>query len=96
MRVVERLLAEAIAGKQEFLAAVIPDRDREHAAQARKHARAPGLIAVDDHLGVGAAAKHKTRRFELAPQLHEIVDLAVEAHPHAAIGAAHRLVAGRR
>src|SRR5262249_6492140 len=56
---------------------------------------APLLVAVDDHLGVGAGAEGVAERFEARAQLGEVVDLAVEHRDDLAVLARHRLVAAR-
>ena len=54
--VVERLDPEAIAGQEQLLATLVPDRDREHPVEALDAPRAFLLVEVDDRLGVGVRA----------------------------------------
>ena len=73
----QRLHAEAVAREEQRLAVAIPQREREHAAEAL-HARfAPRLPRVDDDLGVAAGAEHVAERCQLRDQRLVVVDLAV-------------------
>ena len=91
--VVQRLLAHAIAPQEQSLPAHIPDREREHAVQTLDAGIAVFLVEMHQHFGVGPGAKSMTARFQLRPQLLEVVDLAVEDHPEGAVFVAHRLMA---
>src|SRR5450756_3106721 len=53
--VVEGLLAEAIAGTEEFAGVLIPDGKGEHATQAEKAFGAVLFVGVEDGFGVAAA-----------------------------------------
>jgi hypothetical protein len=92
LRVVDRLDADAIACEQQALPARIPDREREHAAEAFDAGIAPLLVPVDDHLGVGMGAEPVARALQLRAQVREVVDLAVERHPDAAVLVRQRLL----
>ena len=91
--VVDELDAGRIARQHEAARAFVPDRQAEHAVQVVEHRAAPLLVAVDDDLGVGARAELVAQPFEFAPQLGEVVDLAVEHDPHRLLHVGHRLVA---
>ena len=54
LRIDEGLLAEAIAGCHNTLVCAVPDREGEHADEARQKTFAPLLPAREQHLGVGA------------------------------------------
>ena len=45
---------------------------------AARDVRPPVLVAPQDHFGVGSDRNRRPQRLELAPQLAEVVDLAVE------------------
>ena len=94
--IAERLFADPVARKDQALRPPVPDGQREHAAQPAENACFPGVPAIDDDFGVAAAAEPVAQRFELLPNLEEIVDLAIVADPHRAVGARHRLMAGGR
>jgi hypothetical protein len=87
----ERLLAEAVACEEEAAAARIPHREGEHAAQALDHALAPVLPRAQQHLGVGVALERVPVALELAAQLAEVVDLAVERERQSRRLVPHRL-----
>jgi hypothetical protein len=91
--VVKRLDAEAVAREEQRLLALVPDGEREHAAQALHAGLAPGLPGVDDDLGVAAGAEHVPERRQLGHQLPVVVDLAVVDDDHGAIGVEQRLLA---
>lgn len=55
--------------------------------------RAVFLVAVDEHLGVGATVERVAFGLKLPPQLHKIVDLAVEYNDHAFVLVGHGLCA---
>ena len=93
-RPVERLDAEAIAREQQPPPRRVPDREREHAAEALDAVVAPLLVGVDDRFGVGARAVAVAGRFELRPDVGVVVDLAVEDDPDRAVFVRQRLLAG--
>src|SRR5919204_115428 len=75
--VVERLDPEAVACQDEPAPLRIPERYREHPAQALGKAQAVLLVQMEDHLGVAVRAEHVDGAIELAAQLAVVVDLAV-------------------
>jgi hypothetical protein len=75
--VVEGLDPEAVAGEDEPAPRGVPDRHREHPAQALGEAPPPLLVAVDEHLRVRARPEPMAGPLELPAQLREVVDLAV-------------------
>src|SRR5439155_22529077 len=64
-RPVERLDAEAIADEEQPPLRRVPDREREHAAEAMDALLAPFLVGMDDRLGVAPGAVDVTARFEI-------------------------------
>jgi hypothetical protein len=92
---VEWLDAEAIAGEEELPPLRVPDREREHAAQAFEATLAPLLVRVHDHFRVAVRAEPVAERFELALQLGEVVELPVVRDPERAILVRDRLLAAR-
>ena len=95
---VERLDAERIAGQQELARVVVPEREREHPAQHRHRVGPPEREQAQHDRRVAARLERLAGLLEVAPQILEVVDLAVEDDgPVAAAGAVgHRLVAGGR
>ena len=63
----------------------------KYAAQLLEHVGAPGLVAVDDGLGVAVRDEGVAQRLELGAELLEVVDLAVERDGHGAVGVLHGL-----
>ena len=89
--VVQRLDAEVIACGEQRLRAGIPQREGEHAAQARDQPFAPCMPTRYESLGIARGAKGPSAARELVAQLAEVVDLAVEDHGDLAVGTRHRL-----
>jgi len=85
---VKRLDAEGIAGEQQAAAAVVPEREGEHATQPRDHAHAVALIEMQQNLGVGLRSKDPALGFQFGAQGAEAVDFAVVGDPNQAIGCA--------
>src|SRR5205823_14845688 len=94
--VVERLLADPVASENEPACSPVPECECKHAAQPGDDLRPPGVPAVDDDLGIAAAAKGITELLEVAADLSEVVDFPVIANPDVPIRTCHRLVSGRR
>src|SRR5205823_1208324 len=72
----------------------VPEREREHAAEAIDRALAPLLVRVNDHLGVGVRAESMAGLLQGGSDLREVIDLAVEDHPDGSIFIGERLIAG--
>ncbi len=73
---------------------LVPQAEREHAAQPREHVDAPGVVSAQHHFGVGPAGEAVAARFELLFQREEVVGLAVVGDARRTVVAAHRLRAG--
>src|SRR5262249_6881002 len=87
----QRLLAEAVAREDHASLSRVPDREREHAAQAMDDLLAPLLIGAQQDLGVRIEREAVAEPDQLAPQLAEVVDLAVEGQREPCGVVAHRL-----
>ena len=61
---------------------------------ASTHRRPRLLVEVDDHLGVALGGEAMAAAQQVAPQLAEVVDLAVEDDDDRAVLVVDRLVAG--
>ncbi len=93
LHIIERLHAHPVAGDEKRSVALVPDREREHAAQSLEQAlESPGLKTVRQHLGVRAAAKPVSRRLEFLPKFGMVIDLAVVDGPDRAVLARDGLV----
>ena len=92
---VERLDAERIAGQQEPARVVVPEREGEHPAQHPHRVRRPEREQAQHDRGVAGRLECLAGLLEVAPQILEVVDFAVEDdRPIVATGAVgHRLVA---
>ena len=94
---VQRLDADAVTGQEQRAPARVPDADPEHPVQALDDPRAPLLVAVDDHLGVGVVGAEAVPLLdELPAQREVVVDLAVEDDLDRSVLVRHRLVGCRR
>jgi hypothetical protein len=89
---VERLDAEAVARAHQAASAQVRDGDGPHALEPAEAVVPPRLERRQRDLGVTGGAEAAPARLQLAPQLAEVVDLAVEDDPAGAVGRAHRLV----
>jgi hypothetical protein len=92
LAVVERLDAETVAREEQAPRVRIPERDREHAEQARERLDTPFFIQMDDDLAVrfGAEGVLAPQR---APQILVVVDLAVDGHDDGPVFVGDRLPA---
>ena len=93
--VVQRLLAEAVARQQQFVAAPVPDRDREHAVEALDRSGAVAQVGLQDDLGLAMGVESRAVLLEFAAQFAEVVDLAVEDQADLRL-ARHTPAGGRR
>ena len=89
--VVQRLDAQPVARQDHAPAVALVQREGEHALQALRRARAPGVPGLEHHLGVAFGKEAVAQRLELAPQLAVVVDAAVEHQRQAEHRVAHRL-----
>ena len=76
--VIERLLAEAVAGERQQLFALVPDRQGEHPVQSLQRPGPPLAPRVQQHLTVPLGRECMTEASELIAKLAIVVDLAVE------------------
>ena len=93
-RVMQRLHPEAVAREEQRLPVAIPQREREHAAQALDTILAPGFPGVDDRLGVAPGTEPVAQRRQLGDQRLVVVDLAVVDDADAAVLVVERLLPG--
>src|SRR5712691_6535201 len=91
-RVVQRLDAHAVAGKEERVLHAVQKAERELAVETLDHLLAPLFPAVDEHLGVGLRREHVAGGEQLLAQLEVVEDLAVLDDPHGRVLVVHRLV----
>ena len=77
-RVIERLLAEVIAGHEQAVLPRVEQRKGEHAAELFEHRLAVLLVEMHQHLGVRVGAENVAGGGELRGEFDVVVDLAVE------------------
>ena len=71
-------MPEPVAREHEPAARAVPERDREHPLEPLDEARPVLLVEMRDHRRVAAPAHLVALRGEVAPELREVVELAVE------------------
>ena len=77
LRVVERLLSEAIADEQRPLTIRVPDGEREHPDQRLRHVIALGLVEVGENLRVAPGREDVAVALEPTSNRLVVVELAV-------------------
>ena len=90
--VIQRLLSEVIARRQQAATLRVPQHEREHAAQVIEQAIAIALVQRDDDFAVAVGQEAVAVALELAAQLAVVVDLAVADQPDRAVGVVQRLL----
>src|SRR5207302_2258154 len=96
LRIIERLQADAVAGSEQGTLLLIPNSERKHSAQFLEPVSSPGDVGLQQGFGIRARAKPHASAFQLAPQLLEVVDLAVKDNCVAPIRRGHGLLARRK
>jgi hypothetical protein len=95
-RVVQRLHAEPVAREEQRLPVLVPQREREHAAEAVHAGFAPGFPAWTMTSVSLRVWKVWPSAVEFRDQRLVVVDLAVEHDDDAAVLVVERLLAGRQ
>src|ERR1044071_7051205 len=93
LRIIQRLDAHAVAGKNERPLRLHPNRDAKHSSQMSKAIASPAQKSVQNDFSIATGLKARAAGFKLQPQLMMIEDFAVKDDDHVAIGADKRLVA---
>ncbi len=91
-RVIQRFLADPVAGQHQTVTAGVPDGNREHAIQLRKAVSAGVFVQVNDRFTVAMGGELVAAAFQTPAQSLIVVDLAVKDHLNRAIFVAHRLM----
>ena len=97
--VIERLLADPVARKDQLTFPPIPQREREHPdGVLQRPSQPPGFDRREQGLRVGMAGPIRRLPFvlQLLAKLLMIIDFAVVDDDVAAAVRVHRLIAGRR
>src|SRR5206468_1446476 len=92
----EKLEPKEISGEEQALPGSVPNNDGKHAIEMIENVVTPLLVAVHDHFRVAARLEGVTERFELAAELREVVDFAIENDPHRRLAVRHRLMSARQ
>ena len=94
LRVVQRLLARAIASEEQAPPARVPDREGEHAVEPREAILAVFLVRGEHHFGVAAGLETAPGAFKLCPEGSMVIDLAVVGEHDRSVGVGHGLLPG--
>src|SRR5437867_4899029 len=81
----ECLDPQAVTRQQYRSLALIPQREGKHTSQLRHAARPVLFIQMDDRLGVSSRVEGMSEPFELAAQLHKVINLTVKYDPQRAV-----------
>src|SRR6266566_3477115 len=77
----QRLLAQSVAGNQQRLAAIIPQRKSEHAPLLLHTFRPHVFVKMDDGFCIAVRGEMMAARFKLWAEFRKVVDFAVENDP---------------
>src|ERR1051326_376035 len=94
-KVIQGFLAQTVPGEEETACILVPDGEREHAAEACDAIGAVLLVRVNNGLAIGSVAVAMARGFERGTQRGMVENLAVEDQPQVAVLVRHRLMAAR-
>ena len=90
-QVVQRPLAEGVAGAHQLVSAGVPDREREVAHEPGDPRPTPGEVRLEDQLGVGSVTEPVAGGPQRRQDLRTVVDPAVERQPDVLGGIEQRL-----
>ncbi len=78
LRVIQRLLARPVPGKQKLALATIPDSQREHSPKPRDEIRSQLLVKMNNHLGIARRPERMSSAGQLIAKLAVVVNFAIE------------------
>src|SRR5581483_885973 len=90
--IIERFFTYSVSCKNQALCAAIPDRKCEHAVKSLEAVHSPFLVGVQNHFRITMRAKLVSLRFQLWPQVKEVVNFAIEDDADSFIFAPDRLL----
>src|ERR1051325_6944994 len=90
----QRFDAKPIARSEGGRPHAIPNDKGEHPMQPLDDTRAPAPVTFENYLSIGACSERRALGSEHIPQLHKIVNFAVEHNDITPVDAVHRLIAG--
>src|SRR5437868_7887200 len=79
-RIVEWLLAHAVARENQALRLRVPERECEHAVQSLQEVETPLVVCVCRNFAVGFGAEAMAAGAQLLRQLAIVVDLTIDRH----------------
>jgi hypothetical protein len=91
----QRFLAHPIPRQDQAFATLIPDCNGKHSIQELDRPRAEFLEEMYDDLGIRMGPESMASFLQSSPEVHKIVDFAVEDNPKRLILIADRLMASR-
>src|SRR6195952_3910303 len=94
LRVVQRLYPKAIPRQDDRAAVALPNREGEHSLEFANASWSPGMIGLQNDLGVALREKAVIVSLKLGAQFPKIVDAAIEHHPEAEVIIHHWLLRG--
>ena len=80
------------AVKSQFLAHVVPQRNRKHAVEMINELVTPFAVGIEHHFGIRLGSERMTPALKLAAQPFKAVNFAVKYDPIASIRRKHRLI----
>src|SRR5208337_3007584 len=92
-RVVQRLLAQAVARQDQLALGLVVDGEGKHAAQFLDAVGAHFFVEMNDDFGIGVGVEAVAAVFELRAKFGKVVDLAVVNDPGAAVFVENGLMA---
>src|SRR6266404_376869 len=90
---IQWLDSQTVAREDESVTILRPNRQSEHAAQARKAILVPSQKRTQNDFGVAAGSEFFAAGLQLCTQLSVVIDLAVEYEHGVAVIADHGLIA---
>jgi hypothetical protein len=91
----KRLFPNSVASQNECAEPVIPDREREHAAEMLHTLCSKLLIGMDNHFRIGMRLESMPSSLEVGAQILKVVDLTIEHSRHSSVFVTDRLPASR-
>jgi hypothetical protein len=85
LRVIKRLLSQAVARGKESTPWGVPNREREHSAKMLHAFDAIFLVKMDEDFGVGGRPECMSARLKLVAKVTKVINLTVKRDPDRSI-----------
>ena len=95
LSIIKRLHAQTVARDKEFMLALVPDGEGEHAPQAFNARRPVLFIKMNDCFRVAVRLIDVPARFQFLTKIRVVVDFAVVSDVQCAVFVGHRLMPRR-